>query len=186
MYPVAIEGERVWLREFDIADAPAVQRWTGDPEVVQYVPLGPTDDAGARSYVAGLVSEATAAERDNYTLAVIERKTNDLVGAVALTIDSQRHRRAELGYLLRRDRWGQGLASEASRLVVDFGFEDLGVHRVWAVCDPRNAASVGVLRKLGMQREGLLRDDLLIAGEWRDSELYAVLAGDWESAAVYL
>ena len=186
VYPVVIEGERVWLREFEAADGPAVQRWTGDVAVVQYVPLGPTDDEGARRYVASIVAEASVSERSTYTLAVMERDGNDPIGAVALTVDSTRHRRGELGYLLRQDRWGRGLATEAARLVVDFAFRDLGLHRVWAVCDPENQASGAVLTKLGMQREGLLRHDLLIGDEWRDSALYAVLEDDWDAEAVYL
>ncbi|MGI9604079.1 MAG: GNAT family N-acetyltransferase [Acidimicrobiales bacterium] len=186
MYPVVIEGERVWLREFDRGDAHAVQQWTGDDDVVRFVPLDRTDDQSVVSYLAGLIAESGAAEREGYTLAIVERSSGEVVGAVALTIDSRRHRRGEVGYLLRRDRWGHGLASEAARLVVDFGFSDLGLHRVWAVCDPVNEASIRVLTKLGMRREGLLRDDLLIDGRWRDSELFAVLAGDWSSSSVYL
>ncbi|MDH3708043.1 MAG: GNAT family N-acetyltransferase, partial [Acidimicrobiia bacterium] len=175
-----------WLREFDQADAPAVQRWTGDPDVVRYVPLDRTDPAGAESYVAGLVAESAAVERSAYTLAIVERASAEAVGAVALTIDSRRHRRGELGYLLRRDRWGQGLATEAAALAVSFGFSDLGLHRIWAVCDPDNAASGRVLTKIGMTREGLLRDDLLVDGGWRDSVIYAALADEWPDKGVYL
>ena len=186
VYPVALEGERLWLREFDPADAPAVQRWTGDVAVVQYVPLGPTDDDGAAQYVRGLVAESRVEERTAYTLGLVERETGDLVGAVALTIDSRRHRRAELGYLVRRDRWGQGYATEAAALMVGFGFADLGLHRLWAVCDPANHQSVRVLVKLGMHREGLMRHDLLVGDEWRDSELYAVLADGWTADSTYI
>lgn len=186
VYPVTIEGDRVWLREFDRADAGAVQRWTGDPDVVRYVPLDRTDPDGAEAYVAGLVAEAAAVERNAYTLAIVERASAEPVGAVALTVDSRRHRRGELGYLLRRDRWGHGLATEAAALVVAFGFADLGLHRIWAVCDPDNAASGRVLTKLGMSREGVLRDDLLIDGGWRDSVIYAALATEWPDDRVYL
>jgi RimJ/RimL family protein N-acetyltransferase len=178
MYPVVLEGKRLLLRELRNGDAPAVWRWVGDPEAVRYVPLGPLDRAGAEDYVGQLMREARREPRDSYTLVIVERSSGEVVGSVALSIDSRMHRRAELGYIVRRDAWGRGLASEAARLVVDFAFDRLGVNRVWAVCDPDNPASIRVLEKLGMTEEGRLREDLLVHGLFRDSLLYAVVAAD--------
>lgn len=178
MYPVLIEGATVTLREFISSDIAAVSEWVGDAEAVRYVPLGPFDVAGVVDYVEQLITEAHREPREGYTLAIVETATGDVVGSVALGIDSRAHRRVELGYILRRDAWGRGLATEAARLAVDFAFDKLGANRVWAVCDPDNPASVRVLQKLGMKEEGHLRDDLLVHGLWRDSLLYAVVAAD--------
>lgn len=65
--------------------------------------------------------------------------------------------RAEMGYVLARDRWGRGLMSEAALVVVDWALAQPGVFRVWSVTDVDNGASARVLEKVGMQREGLLR-----------------------------
>ncbi|HEX7094524.1 MAG TPA: GNAT family N-acetyltransferase [Acidimicrobiales bacterium] len=178
MYPVQLEGAAVLLREFRSTDAPAALAWTGDPEAVRFVPLGPLDANGAVDYVEQLVAESRREPREGYTLAIVERATGEVVGSVALGIDSRVHRRAELGYIVRRDRWGRGYATEAASLVIDFAFERLAMHRVWAVCDPDNPASLRVLEKCGMRCEGRLRDDLLVHGTWRDSLLYAVIADD--------
>jgi ribosomal-protein-alanine N-acetyltransferase len=181
VYPVVLDGVSVLLREFRTSDAHAAFGWVGDPDAVRYVPLGPLDAAGAVDYVEQLVAEAKRDPRDAYTLAIIERASGEVVGSVALGVDSRVHRRAELGYILRRDRWGRGYASEAASLMIDFAFERLGMNRVWAVCDPDNPASTRVLERCGMTCEGRLREDLLVHGLWRDSLLYARVASSHPS-----
>jgi RimJ/RimL family protein N-acetyltransferase len=63
--------------------------------------------------------------------------------------------------------------------MVDFGFGTLGLRRVWADCDPRNAGSVGVLRKLGFRLEAHFRENVLIKGEWCDTFIHAILDREW-------
>jgi ribosomal-protein-alanine N-acetyltransferase len=183
VYPVVLEGVSVLLREFRSSDAAAAYAWVGDPDAVRYVPLGPLDRAGAVEYVEQLITEAKREPREAYTLAIVERSSGEVVGSVALGIDSRAHRRAELGYILRRDRWGRGYAGEAASLVVGFAFDQLAMNRVWAVCDPENPASTRVLEKCGMTCEGRLHEDLLVHGLWRDSLLYAIVASRRSDAA---
>jgi RimJ/RimL family protein N-acetyltransferase len=91
------------------------------------------------------------------------------------------NRTGDLGYGLARDAWGKGLATEAARAVVDYGFSALGLAKVWARTDPRNAASVRVLEKLGMRREGLLRSHVIRWGERADRAYYGLLREEWEA-----
>jgi RimJ/RimL family protein N-acetyltransferase len=186
VYPVSLTGQLVELRELRRSDVAAVQRWTGDPEVTRYIPLGPTSWSEARSYVVQIRREATSRNRRVYTLGVVDRADGELVGTVGLTVDSTRNARAELGYVLRRDRWNRGLATDAAATMVDFGFDQLGLHRIWATCDVDNDVSARVLEKVGMRYEGHLRGDLRIGHEWRDSSLYAVLRDERTIDEVYL
>ena len=186
MHPVTIDGERIVLRELADADAGAVHRWVGDPEAVAFVPLGPLDRPATVTYVAQLVTEARRVPRLGYTLAIERRSDQQVLGTVSIEIDSCAHQRAEIGYILRRDAWGQGYASEAAALARDFAFDHLGVHRLWAVCDPDNPASAAVLRTIGMRHEGRMRGDLLVRGVRRDSVLYAMVATDRVSDTGYL
>jgi ribosomal-protein-alanine N-acetyltransferase len=103
-----------------------------------------------------------------------------VVGRVVLEIDRS-NVTASLGYGVARAWWGRGVASEAARAVVDYGFEVLGLAKVWARADPRNGASVRVLEKVGMQREGLLRGHLLIRGERVDRVYYGLLREEWKA-----
>jgi hypothetical protein len=71
--------------------------------------------------------------------------------------------------------WGKGYATETANALVDFGFDKLNLHRVFATCDPANTASAHVLEKIGMKREGRMREHMWARGKWRDSLLYAIL-----------
>ena len=88
------------------------------------------------------------------------------------------HRQAELWFCLAHAAWGRGYATEAVTALVDHGFGALALHRIFGDCDPRNEASAGVMRKLGMRFEGHLRENYFLKGEWCDSHLYAVLASE--------
>jgi RimJ/RimL family protein N-acetyltransferase len=89
---------------------------------------------------------------------------------------------AVIGYVLCRDAWGHGYATEAARRIVDFSFEQLGVWRVWATCAPQNPASRRVLEKVGMRHEGVLRRWIvspLYSPEPRDSDCMSITRDDW-------
>ncbi len=89
---------------------------------------------------------------------------------------------AFIGYVLRRDAWGHGYATEAARTLLAFGFERLELRRIFADCHPANAASWQVMEKLGMRREGHFREEKLVKGEWWDRYVYAMLAREWRAA----
>jgi len=84
-----------------------------------------------------------------------------------------------VGYSLHPDSWGQGLMTEAVMALVGYGFGVLRLHRIWADVDPENIGSWRVLEKIGMRREGQLRENALIGGEWCDSYIYAMLDREW-------
>jgi hypothetical protein len=75
--------------------------------------------------------------------------------------------------------WGLGYATEAARAIVDAGFRQPQLHRIWSTVDDENVASGRVLEKLGMQQEGLLRQDVNLRGQWRDSRILAILRHEW-------
>lgn len=92
---------------------------------------------------------------------------------------------AEAWYLLERPVRGRGFATSAMRLLLEAGFGELGLHRIYACSVPENLASVRVLERCGMRREGHLVRNLRIQGEWRDSLLYAMLREEWPGASCY-
>jgi RimJ/RimL family protein N-acetyltransferase len=86
---------------------------------------------------------------------------------------------AKLGYAIKASEWGKGYATEAARLLLDFAFGPLGLHRVSAAIGPDNDASIALVKRLGLTHEGRLRDHVFTNGAWRDSLLFSVLAGEW-------
>ena len=171
--------ERLVLRDFVEADWPQVQAYASDPEVVRYMSWGPNSEEETRDFLRQKLEAQAADPRAEFDLAVVLRDTGRLIGACGITVSSARTRCAWVGYCFHRDFWGQGYATEAARAVVGFGFEALGLHRIFSTCDTENLASARVLEKVGMRREGHVREDALVRGRWRDSYLYAVLEQDW-------
>jgi RimJ/RimL family protein N-acetyltransferase len=172
---VFVTGKRVLLREWTPGDSEAVLAYAEDVAVGRYLIRGPAE---LKAEPALAVAEARKRPRTEYALAGVYQETGAVIGSAGVYVDSVRHHRGEIGYVLRRDMWGQGLATEIAALLLRVGFDDLRLHRLWATCDPANKASIRVLEKVGMQCEGLLREHYLSHdGTWRDALLYATVAG---------
>ena len=103
-----------------------------------------------------------------------------MLGHVSLFNFSPQSGRADIGYGLARARWGNGFMHEALSAVVDHAFGPLGLRRLEADIDPRNAASVRAVERLGFVREGLLRERWVVAEEISDTVFMGLLAREWK------
>jgi len=176
---VLLRTERLILREFEEDDWPALHAVESRPEVARYQSFAPRTAADRRAYVADARAGAAAEPRGTYDLAVVLPAEGWLIGRVGLGRTNPAIGEAMLWYTLHPAHWRRGYATEAARGLVDFGFRELRLHRIWADCDPRNVASWRLLETLGMRREGHLRENARIKGEWVDSLIYALLAREW-------
>jgi RimJ/RimL family protein N-acetyltransferase len=170
--PVVIEGVRLRLRRSTPADAPAVFAMATDPDVMRYMDWpAPTHAAQTRQYLDGCAQRWHSGREFHW---VIERKADGLaLGCIACRPSGQA---ADLGYFLARAHWGQGLASEAAGLLLGWLQRQPQIVRVWATTDHANVRSAAVLRKLGLQLEGVMRQATLrpnLGGPPRDTGLYA-------------
>lgn len=102
-----------------------------------------------------------------------------IVGTCGFVNWSLDHARAELGYAIHREYWGQGLVPEAVRAMISFGFEKIGLNRIEARCIAENTASARVMEKAGMSYEGTLRQREFIKGAYRNIKLYAILESEY-------
>jgi ribosomal-protein-alanine N-acetyltransferase len=179
--PVTLIGDRVILREVQPEqDSAAAFVLGSDPEFFRYLPHEPvTTQEEELTFLSSLHDTARMRPRREYHLGVLSKEADEFVGMARLTISTPSHRGGDIGYGIRPDQWGRGFATEAARLIVGFGFDQLGLHRISAVHHPENRASGRVLQKVGMQREGLLRENMLAHGAWRDSIAYAILDREW-------
>lgn len=180
MAGVCLNGQRVALREFEARDEEPLHAIASDPEVTRFTDWGPNAPADTRAFLATAMAQAESPGfRVAYHLAADDKETGGLVGSVGLDVDSQTHARAEVGFVFGRAHWGHGYAGDALRVLLDFAFGELGMHRVAATCHPDNEACGHVLERAGMRLEGRLRDHMLVRGQWRDSLVYARLATDF-------
>ena len=172
---------RTRLRAPVLEDAHALLSLYGDPEVMRYV--GQDVSPGVAHLREKLTRDLDAQRRGESARWVMTFPGQlQGVGYLGLFQWSQRERRAELGYLLSRPLWGQGLMKEVLPHVVHFGFTTMRLHRIEARVDPRNTGSVRLLRGLGFRQEGLLRDAALSEGRYCDTALMGLLEDEWGAA----
>ncbi|MEM6326075.1 MAG: GNAT family N-acetyltransferase [Bacteroidota bacterium] len=171
--------ERLCLRHPTEADLPAFLRVFGSREDLRFWSHGPlTDEATARTYL-GAIHDGVR-DRTLFQWAIADGETDAMMGTCTLTAWDRDNRHAEIGFILARERWGRGLATEAVRRVLTFGFDAMGLHRVEADVHPENGASLRLLETLGFQREGYLRERWRTFGEWEDSVVLGLLEGAFE------
>lgn len=169
-----LEGERTALRELQDADAADVFAFRSDPEVQRYNAAPMHDLAEASAVINELRTEYAAHRAVHWAVTV--PGDSHVLGLMGLVDWEKHHSRAEIGYDLRRDHWGRGLATDAARAILTFGFTRLDLQRVEAQTIADNHASVRLLRRLGFQLEGVRRqysweDD----GTFHDGAIYGLL-----------
>lgn len=175
-----IETERLFLRDLKVEDWQAVHEYASDPEVVRYMDWGPNTEGETKEFIQRALSDQQGKPRRVFTLAIVLKAGDTLIGSCGIRVSNPENREGWLGYCFARKFWGKGYATEVGRALVDFGFTELGLHRIFATCDPKNTASAYVLEKSGMKKEGHLREHRWSKGMWRDSLLYSILEQEWK------
>lgn len=179
MLPV-LDTPRLRLRAPVDADVSALFAIFKDPETMRYWSrLAMTDVAEAEALLRDITCLAKAETLFQWGIA--RREDDQVIGTCTLFHIEREHRRAELGYILRRDHWGHGFANEALTALVNHAFGTLGLHRVEADIDPRNAGSIRLVERLGFKLEGRLRENYFVADEIQDSLIYGLLAPEWKT-----
>jgi ribosomal-protein-alanine N-acetyltransferase len=173
-----IETSRLRLRPFTHEDVGALSDITADPEVMRYIGDGLPLSRDETDYNLGTIID-TFARRGYGRWALVEKAGGALLGYCGLA-QPRESPGVELVYLMARRAWGRGLATEASRACLRYGFEELGLERVYALTMPGNRRSRRVLERVGMK---FLRDDRYYG---YDCVCYAIDRGDWRrDASVY-
>jgi [ribosomal protein S5]-alanine N-acetyltransferase len=177
--PVRWETERLVLRDAQLADAAAVDRYAGDPEVVRHMIWGPNTPEHTRDVLQARLQQQTDPARRVFELMIEEKASGEVVGGAGLRVADDSALDADLGYVLARAKWGQGIMPEACAKLLEVAFGWLGLHRVWASTDAENRASQRVLEKLGMRREAHFVQNQLVKGRYRDTLVYALTEAEY-------
>ena len=170
-----IETDRLILRPFQPDDLPHIQRYAIRPEFYRFLFIPEQTLKTIAAFLEAKLSRQAADRPVKNEFAVEFKDVGHIVGTIKLGGVDAAHGSGELGYALDNDFQGQGLMTEAVHAIMDYGFTALDLHRIWAIADVKNTASWHLLERVGMQREGVLRQNKNIRGNWRDSYLYAVL-----------
>ncbi|MBM4795606.1 GNAT family N-acetyltransferase [Streptomyces sioyaensis] len=185
MKPVTLTTERLVLRPFDAADAPAVYAACQEPDIPRWTTVpSPYRQEDAEQFAGTVVPEGWRQDTA-YHFAVVTRAEGALVGAMGLVrLDRLRtpERQAELGYWTAKEQRGRGYTVEAARAVLRWAFGDLGVERMEWLAEAGNEGSRAVARRLGFRMEGTLRAKLPREGTRRDVWIGSLLPSDLPGA----
>lgn len=180
-YP--LHTQRLRLRPITIDDAAAMLAYKSDPEVVRYVPYGPLELGEVERRIATTWSTTRFTRQgDAVCLAVEESATGTLVGDVVLFWRSETDRAGEVGYIFDPRFAGRGYATEAVGALLALGFDGLGLHRIAARIDERNATSTRVVERLGFRREARLVESEWFKDEWSTLLIFGLLADEWRGS----
>lgn len=179
---IAIASDQFDLRTLVEADAASLARLLTDNKYYwsTYEPLHRPDfytvEAQRRKIAESLMF---LAEKREFSFGIFAKGTNQLIGHISLyAVKRLPYSSAFVGYSMDERFAGRGIATAATKAIVQFAFNQVGVHSVEAYVAPKNEASIRVLEKAGFMREGLLRRLLYINGEWVDHYMYAILKED--------
>ena len=181
----SLETHRLILRPYSLSDIADLVRFAGAREVAATtlrIPH-PYTEQNARDFIAARLAESEAEAAPETRFAITLRSNGQFCGGTGFRLEPDRHH-AELGYWLGVPFWGQGYATEAARAMIDYGFDHLGLHRIYASHFAQNLASGRVLRKIGMRYEGCLRGHIRKWGEFHDLEFYGMLVTDRRTNSV--
>ena len=170
------------LRNLEPGDLEAVHGLISRMDVVRYMLLPVCTREESEKFVRDALGESASEPWRSIVRAILNAEGGALVGLCGVVIPKGSEE-GEIWYLLDPQWWGKGIATDAAKKLLDLGFGELRLHRIWASCLPENPASGRVLEKAGLRKEGFQLKNLKIHGEWRSSFLYAILAEEWSIGA---
>jgi RimJ/RimL family protein N-acetyltransferase len=173
---------RLLIRPFEPErDIDALHAYRSRDDVCRYVPFGPRNREQIAERLLDPDSSRTVITADGQalSLAVTLQDTGALIGDLVLFWHSSEHRSAEIGYVINPEYRSHGYATEAAAALLGVAFDGLNAHRVTARIDERNAASMSVVKKLGMRKEARLVECQWLKGEWITLVEFAMLEHEW-------
>ncbi|WP_241674988.1 GNAT family N-acetyltransferase [Paenibacillus luteus] len=170
--------DRLILRQLEEKDADAMELLIDDYEVARTtlnIPY-PYPKGSAVSFI--LHRAEVAGDGDGYSFAVIHKEKEAFMGSIGMQINKSSNR-AELGYWLGKPYWNQGFITEGVRRIIQFAFEELGLHKIHAAAMSKNPASSSVMKKAGMKYEGTFLQHYLKWDNYEDIDYYGLLREDY-------
>ncbi len=160
-------GRRLYLRPLQETDLnEGYLGWLNDSEVTRYLAFGrfPVTDSANREYLRRFFGSTA-----DILLAIVDIESDQHIGNVTLNRIDWIDRTADTGIMIgRKDFWGRGYATEAWTLLIRYAFERLGLHKIIAGSTAEHTGSLSALKKLGFQREGILRGEIFLDGKYHD------------------
>jgi RimJ/RimL family protein N-acetyltransferase len=174
-----LQTARLSMQEVSPADLAEIHILHSLPETDEFNTLGIPDTIQTTKHIVSeWINQQHTTPRVSYTFCIKTQITNEFVGLIALNLGKLNFKIAEVWYKIYPAYWGQGYATETLTELLKFAFSSLKLHRIEAGCAVENIASIKVLEKVGMIKEGRKRRILPIRGTWVDNYFFAILETD--------
>lgn len=171
-----LQTERLEIKELSLTDLEDIHQLHSLPETDEFNTLGiPANIQTTEFLLIEWIGQQNANLRTSYTFCIKLIEKNRSIGLIALNLGKPKFKIAEVWYKIHPTFWRKGYATEALKKIIEFGFFNLGLHRIEAGCAVGNIASLKTLEKVGMIREGRKREVLPIRGKWVDNFFYSIL-----------
>lgn len=169
---------RLLLRKLELKDAKDIQQIRSHPEVMHYMDSRPhASEKDSEKFI--LENLEIFEKRKGLFWALAEKESGKFLGDFAFWKIDYKNSRAEIGYTLKPEFWGKGIMKEAMLRALNFGFNDLQLHSVEANINPGNNNSRRLLLGIGFRKEAYFRENYFFDGKYLDSEIYSLLASDF-------
>lgn len=178
---IPLETGRLILRRYRDEDVNDIVEFGSNPSVAKHLKGFPEPTVeGVKKYIKVQQTYQPGEIGKCFDLAVELKAEKKVIGLISLICHE--HAQGEIGFALGVRCQRKGLASEAVRAAMSFGFDALGLHRIYAQTDRQNLAAWMLMERLGMRREAHFRHHRSIGGEWRDTYIYALIIDEWTGA----
>ncbi|CAK1990136.1 GNAT family N-acetyltransferase [Vibrio crassostreae] len=173
-----LETDRLILRDMDLEDECAFVAMSQDAKYQRFYDESDCEPSKYRELTQLFVTQAAEVPRKSYQLAVESKHSGKFIGTVCLRLE--RDKQASMGCAFSRETQGKGLSIEASEALADFGFSELGIHRIYAETISKNLAAIKLCKVLEMRQEAYFKQHRFFKGKWWDTVVLAVLRSEWQ------
>jgi RimJ/RimL family protein N-acetyltransferase len=178
-----LDSDRLALRRFRLDDLATFVNYRSDPDVARYQSwTAPYPAADGDRLIRNMRRQHPDTPGEWFQFAITLRSTGELIGDCGAKPNAFDATHTQIGYTIGRAHQRRGYGSEAVQALLGYLFDARRMHRVTANCDGRNAASMGLLERVGLRREGVMLASVWAKGEWTDDVLYAMLADEWAAS----
>ena len=179
MSVMAIRTDRLLLRDFRPEDLPAYAELRAHPCSRRFSAEEDAHPDSVQESFRLFLAWSRERPRLRYQLAIVV-PSGEVIGSVGIRVTSETNRQGSFGCELDPRSWGHGYAFEAARAMLEYGFGELGLHRIYADTLEENTAAVNLAEKLGMRREGTLRENRWFGGRWWNTVVLSMLETEWQ------
>jgi RimJ/RimL family protein N-acetyltransferase len=170
---------RLVIRRMTETDLLDFLKYQTHPDVLRYMPVEPLTEERAVRFLARQAVVEIGDEGGYIVFAIYHIGDAKTIGEVGINVLPQAQSKGEIGWSLHPHYQGYGYATEAAQVLLTYGFAHHKLHRITSICDTRNTASFRLMERLGMRREGHLRQSQFMKGAWQDEYIYALLLDEW-------